>query len=186
MHMQVIDFSESNHLLSDVQFGFRSGKNTNQAIFNFLDNIYQNINNNIDTISVYIDFRKAFDTVHHAILLNKLKRLYFSTPAISLFESYLKDRTQQVFVNNLLSPKKAILTGVPQGSTLGPLLFVLYINDLPLLFNNSKCLLFADDTVIFHPVTHEFNTSYELMQTELHKLQLWCRFNLLEVNAGKN
>lgn len=185
IHLQLVDYLESHNLLNNAQFGFRSRRNTSQAIFNFLDNIYQNINQNIDTLAIYVDFRKAFDTVHHLTLLNKLKQFHLWLPAISFFDSYLKDRTQQVFVNKQLSPCKTVTTGVPQGSTLGPLLFILYINDLPRIFHKAKSLLFADDTVIFHPVSDNLHTTFKLVQAELDILHLWCRNNLLEVNAGK-
>lgn len=98
MHAQLYDYLESNHLLNDYQFGFRNGKNTSQAIFNFIDNIYLNINNSIDTLAVYVDFKKAFDTLDHRTLLNKLIDLNLSQETISLFKNYLSDRTQQVFL----------------------------------------------------------------------------------------
>lgn len=185
MHMQLYDYLESNHLLCEHQFGFRRGRNTSQAIFNYLDNIYQNINNSLDTIAVYVDFRKAFDTVDHRILIDKLTQFNLSTSAIALLNNYLSNRTQQVFANKRLSNPQPINTGVPQGSTLGPLLFIMYINDLPFIFNNSNTLLFADDTVIFHPITKDFETSYKLIQHDLKMLNLWCRNNLLEVNTSK-
>lgn len=185
IHMQLYDFLESNHLLNEFQYGFCRGKNTSQAIFNYLDNIYQNINNSIDTIAVYVDFRKAFDTVSHQTLLNKLNQFNLSPNAITLLNNYLSDRTQQVFVNKHLSDPMTVTTGVPQGSTLGPLLFVMYMNDLPNVFNHSNTLLFADDTVIYHPITKDFDTSFDIMQNELKMLNLWCRKNLLEVNTGK-
>lgn len=184
IHAQLYNFLESNHLLNNAQYGFRSSRNTHLAIFAFLDNIHKNLNSNTDTIVTYVDFRKAFDTVDHHTRLNKLKDLKLSSKSISLFKNYLTHRAQHVFTNKKLSSSHSIKTGVPQGSTLGPLLFVIYINSLPTIFKDSKAILFADDTVILHP-TKNFETSYNLIQNDLNLLHLWCRSNLLEVNANK-
>lgn len=124
MHIQLYDYLESNHLLCEFQFGFRRGKNTSQAIFNYLDNIYQNINNSIDTIAVYVDFRKAFDTIDHSILINKLTQLNLSPNAIALLNNYLSDRTQQVFVNNTKCFNYT--TDVPPVDLLSDFLSILY------------------------------------------------------------
>lgn len=118
---------------------------------------YHDINNNIDTISVYVDFQKALDTVDHVTLLTKLKQFNFSSHAISLFGRYLSNRTQQVFVNKNLSRPNIVSTGVPQGSTLEPPYFIMYIDDLPTIFKNCSSLLFVDDTVLFHPVQSNFD-----------------------------
>lgn len=99
-------------------------RNNQQAVFTFLNHIYHGINNNLNTLAVYVDFKEAFDTVNHSILLN------LSDKVLSLFSSYLSDCKQIVKANKLLSDEKSIATGVPQGSTLGPLLFIIYIDDL--------------------------------------------------------
>lgn len=184
IHSQLYNYLENSHQLSDTQFGFRKSKNTTQAIFKYLDHIYTSINNNQNTLSVYVDFRKAFDTVDHKILLTKLKNYNLSDNSIAPFENYLSGRTEQVFTNKRLSDSHKITTGVPQGSTLGPLLFIMYINSLPSILNNSQCLLFADDTVIFHS-SDKFDVSFNKLQTDLNLLHNWCRLNKLEVNASK-
>lgn len=184
IHNQLYDYLESCNLLTDEQFGFRRFRNTQQSIFKFIDNIYQNINSSLSTIAIYVDFRKAFDTVDHQILLEKLKTFNLSNNSVKLFNSYLTDRTQQVFTNKILSKKCLVKTGVPQGGTLGPLLFIMYINSLPNIINNSQTILFADDTVIFHPVSN-FDHNYNQIQKDLYHLHLWCRLNLLEINASK-
>lgn len=184
IHIQLYDYLESHHLLCNNQYGFRSNRNTQQAIFMYLDNIYRNLNLNIDTIAVYVDFRKAFDTVDHPTLLNKLRDFNLSPKSIELFNNYLSNRTQQVYTNKTMSPPLPIKTGVPQGSTLGPLLLVMYINSLPAIAKNSSTILFADDTVIFHPLVNQ-TANFDLIQKDLDLLHLWCRYNRLEINTSK-
>lgn len=146
---------------------------------------YQNINSNKNCLLTYIDLKKAFDTVHHDNLLEKLKTNYFLSPsALSLFKNYLSNRSQKVFINNTLSDSTPMITGVPQGSCLGPLLFLTYINDLPSVINNSAILLFADDTVLYH-FSDTFSLSYAEMQSDLNVMNLWCKDNLLQVNVKK-
>lgn len=108
--------------------------------------------------------------MHHNKLLQKLKTNYYLSPnALSLFENYLSNGQQKVFVNNTLSDATSMKTGVPQGSCLGPLLFLTYINDLSSVINNSSVILFADDTVLYH-FSDTFTTSYAEMQSDLNIL----------------
>ena len=98
---------------------------------------------------VFLDLSKAFDTIDHDVMLNKLMDLGFSDSAIVWFRAYLTNRTQSVCVNVMLSDPQSIAFGVPQGSLLGPLLFITYVNDLPSIVNSCEIHLFADDTLLF-------------------------------------
>ena len=114
-----------------------------------LDDLYKNINNNKNSYIIYLDLKKAFDTIPHAKLLNKLHKLGMDGLTLAWFRSYLTERRQCVKLNNLTSDTLPITYGVPQGSMLGPILFSIYINDISDIVN-CDVLLYADDTVIFH------------------------------------
>ena len=131
---------------------------------------------------MFIDLRKAFDTVSHKILLQKLYYYGIHGPAHKLIESYLSSRYQFVSRNSTTSSSKAINIGVPQGSILGPLLFLLYINDLPNAII-SKPLLFADDACLINPSASALEIACNL---ELHNLYKWCNANKLQINNQKS
>ena len=122
--------------------------NTTDAVLNFVEYVYNELNNMNHTFGISIDLRKAFDTVSHEILLRKLERYGIRGPVLSWFNSYLSGRTQCVRIDSTLSSERAVSCGVPQGSVLGPLLFLLYINDLPSISENVHFTLFADDTTL--------------------------------------
>ncbi len=125
---QLYEFLNANSLLSKHQFGFRPKNSTLAALIQMCDAWYENMDNGELNGVVFIDIRKAFDSINHNILLRKMKEQFgISNIELKLFESYLSDREQMSFVNGVMSAPKRIVCGVPQGSILGPLLFLLYI-----------------------------------------------------------
>ena len=134
---------------------------------------------------VLVDFRKAFDLVDHKILLKKLQCYKCSENCLKWFESYLTNRTQRVSLNNNVSEPEHVTCGVPQGSILGPLLFLLFINDLPLVLKNSANVdLYADDTTIYDVQCNTDQLESNL-QFSLNALHVWCRQNGMVLNTEK-
>ena len=131
----------------------------------------------------YFDFKKAFVTVNHKILLDKLNHYGIRGLALDFFTSYLKNRQQFVFANGVQSDKMQITCGVPQGSTLGPVLFLLYINDLP-LSSNFFCNIFADDTALLISDTDPNNLENKT-NIEIHNVFNWLQKNKLTLNLSK-
>ena len=143
---QFIDYINENEILSDLQFGFQKNKSTEHAISSIISNITEAYSKQQSSYCIFLDFAKAFDTVNHEILLDKLQYYGIRGTALKWFQSYLNDRMQCTEIGNTQSDLKYVKCGVPQGSILGPLLFLLYINDIVLSSNTFKFTLFADDT----------------------------------------
>ena len=133
---------------------------------------------------IFIDLSKAFDTVNHNILIQKLEHYGLRDTNLNWFISYLKDRSQYVFCNNISSKTKNINCGVPQGSVVGPLLFILYINDLPNISNELSFHLFVDDTNIFFKANN-LDTLQTTVNREMSKLVNWLNSNRLPLNVSK-
>ena len=129
VYNQLITYIDENKILSDSQFGFRKRHSTSTSLLNATNNWFSNIDKVLINGVLFLDLRKAFDTVDHKILIDKLQTYGIKNSALSLFVSYLDKRYQFCKVNNVKSSRKIIECGVPQGSNLGPLLFLLYVND---------------------------------------------------------
>ena len=176
-------YIDKHKILKNCQFGFRKHHSTTHAITTIYEKVLNNIENNSHTVTIYLDLSKAFDCVNHKILLQKLQHYGIRGHALQFFKSYLSDRTQITLVNGELSDILNIICGVPQGSTLGPLLFLLYINDLTNASKFFTCL-FADDTCL------EMNnaSTTALQQTcneELVHINNWFLANKLTANYSK-
>jgi hypothetical protein len=144
-----------------------------------------NIDNGLLNGVVFIDLKKAFDTIDHEILLDKLAQYGVDENALTWFHSYLTDRTQRCCVNGHLSSNRPITYGVPmQGSILGPLLFLVYINDLPNCLNNGLSSMYADDTNISFQSSNLTDLE-EMINTDLSSLNTWLNANRLSLNITK-
>ena len=175
------------NLIAPTQFGFRKGRSTQDAIILITERIYDTFNggDGAFNINIFIDFQKAFDTVDHQILLNKLFMYGITGPTHNLIKNYLSNRYQSVRIGNSLSPPLQITKSVPQGSVLGSFLFLIAINDLPNVSNIFTSILFADDLAL----NYSCNTIEEcnwLCNTELKKIFEWSASNKLSINYGRN
>ena len=168
---QVYAFLDKNNLISTKQSGFRPGDSCIYQLISITSDIYKNFENFDETRAVFLDISKAFDKVWHDGLLHKLKSNGISGNLLLFFESYLFNRHQRVTLNGTESPWKSISAGVPQGSVLGPLLFLIYINDLTENIK-SQMRLFADDSFIFSQVT-DVQVTHEQLVEDLETVSNW-------------
>ena len=179
-----INFWESNNILYNKQFGFRKNNSTIDALMKIADKIKESVDKGKFGCGIFIDLRKAFDTVNHNILLLKMEHYGVRGPPLQWFRSYLSERKQYVYNNGECSELKQISCGVPQGSVLGPLLFLIYINDLPNISKKLNLYLFADDTNIYYEDESLENLEIRVNK-ELKTLYLWLSVNRLALNIEK-
>ena len=181
IHNQLVEHIESGSLLSDYQYGFRNCRSTLHAVTYVVNN---NINKKIKTVAVFIDFRKAFDCLQFPQLMEKLSQLHLHHNTISWLRNYLTGRTQSTLVNGTRSPEADITQGVPQGSIIGPLLYIIYANDIPNVIKHSKFAFYADDTVLL--ASHKnMHTAFANIQKDLDNLWSWCESNGIFINTSK-
>ena len=171
------------NLIHPNQSGFREKYSCHTALIQMIDNWLMNINNKEITGVVFADLAKTFDVINHSLLLKKLALYRFSSSTLQLISSFLSNRKQQVCVNGSNSDFLPVKYGVPQGSVLGPLLFSLYINDLP-LFIETLCELFADDNSI-HSSNSCLNILSSNLQESINKLVEWTELNHMSLNPQK-
>jgi hypothetical protein len=184
MHKQLYVFLEDNNVLFKNQFGFRKKCSTAHSLIEITEKIKESIDSGKYGCGIFIDLKKAFDTVNHEIMLRKLEHYGIRGSILKWFESYLIGRKQYVFYNGASSDVKEISCGVPQGSVLGPLLFLIYINDLPNISKKLNFFLFADDTNIYYEST-DLKELEKTVNEELKKLSLWLNINRLALNVSK-
>ena len=184
VHESLSDFLNQHELLHKTQSGFRAQHSCETALVNMIDLWLNAIDDSKMIGVVLVDFKKAFDLVDHQILLNKLEIYGIKDEALQWFNTYLTNRKQQVTINNSKSDFKHISCGVPQGSILGPLLFLLFINDLPLYTSNVFTDLYADDTTLYD-IQYSMEQIEKNLQTALNKLHIWCRSNGMSLNSSK-
>lgn len=181
---RLLEFLNQENILYDNQFGFRKSHSTQMPLILLVDKIINEIECGNFVLGVFLDFSKAFDTVNHAILLQKLEHYGIRGSANAWVKSYLENRNQFVYYNGTKSNFQKVRCGVPQGSILGPLLFLIYINDLPSVSQLLSMFMFADDTNVF--ISGKCLKQLEVtMNNELSVLSEWLRSNKLSLNVSK-
>ena len=184
-HDQLFSHMKDCGLLSDNQFAFRKLHNTQTSIMNITETWFRNINEQKTNLSVFLDLKKAFDTVDHDVLLSKLSAYGVTDLAHGWFTSYLAGREQYCYVEGKSSNKRLVQCGIPQGSCLGPLLFIIYMNDFEKCLKKSKPNMYADDTSISY-ASNEINELFNEIKGELDLVSSWMRQNKLSLNAEKS
>lgn len=185
MNSQLSKYLEINKLLSSSQYGFRSGVSTADAVNKLTDYIFQNLDKNMKCIAVFLDLAKAFDTVCIPLLINKLEKIGVRGEQLELFSDYLTNRTQQVKIGEVVSDELPVSHGVPQGSILGPTLFLVYINELcQLKIPNGSVITFADDTALVFKAD-SWEEVYKQAQLGLDAVKKWLDDNFLTLNVDK-
>lgn len=181
---RLVSFADHCSIICDNQFGFRKGLSTVDAIVDYSEYICRNLEEHKHVIGVFIDYSKAFDTVNHSILLSKLEAYGIRGLALDWFRSYLDNRRQCVRVGSSYSDYGSISFGVPQGSVLGPVLFVLFVNDIANVSAILKTILFADDTTV-SAAGSNFHELCNIVDSELEVVTSWSISNKLSLNPDK-
>ena len=184
MHTRLYNFLDNSKCFYDLQFGFRNKHSTTHTLINITESIRRAIDSNNFACGVFVDLQKAFDTVNHKILISKLK--YYGVRGIALkwFETYLSNRSQFVTIHDKQSSTNLTSSGVPQGSILGPLLFLIYVNDLNICVKFAKTHHFADDTNLLF-VNKSLKKLNKQVNTDLTSLVNWLRANKISLNTNK-
>jgi len=181
---RIVDFFERNYLFSNSQYGFRSKRNTGDAILDFVNFSLNCFQEGEFSVSSFLDLSKAFDCVNHSLLLHKLKMYNFSSIAIELVKSYLQDRFQAVRYKEEFSDFEEVTIGVPQGSVVGPILYIIFTNDLYTAFSHVKITGFADDNSIAVK-GKDLKEVHKVNASVLEELTTWFRSNGLCLNNEK-
>jgi len=184
VYSRLFNFLNKNHALYKFQFGFRKHHSTSLSLLDVMDMCYKNIDKNNKAIGIFLDLQKAFDTVDHKVLLCKLQYYGICGLLFNWLKHYLSNRKQYTVVNGVSSSINDISCGVPQGSVLGPLLFLIYMNDISYAVPDHDLKLFADDTNVFI-----FGPDLTVLEYKanlcLANLELWFRANKLSINIDK-
>ena len=176
-------YLDKHNLLFDHQHGFRSGHGCDTQLLNTITDFIDSFDSSILTDLIVLDFSKAFDVVSHPKLIHKLTALGIHPQTVLWIRDWLSNRTHQVTVNGVISTSRSVTSGVPQGSVLGPLLFLTFINDMPIVTQHSKLKLFADDSLLYNQIKTQQDT--DNLQSDLNNLITWSETWQMKFNPQK-
>jgi Reverse transcriptase (RNA-dependent DNA polymerase) len=176
----------ANNLIDINQFAYQNNVSLDEAILTKTDFIFDAFNNNKNVLAIYLDLTRAFETINHNLLLAKLEKSGFQNKSILLLKNYLQNRKQTTIVNNSESLPLITNVGVPQGTILGPWLFILFLNDIFKVCNLPKIICFADDTLLLYEIEKKQNECPIEINLSLNKYSNWFSSNLLLLNQDKS
>ena len=184
VYRRMVNYFDENLILTPYQYGFRTQRSTQQSVFDLLKFVYSSLNNKKLFSAICLDVCKAFDCINHTVLLFKLSKIGFSPLCLTWFKSYLT-RTQVVNFNGVTSTALSCVTGIGQGTILGPLLFIFYINDIIQAKGNLMINMYADDCVMFRS-GNNWSSMADVIQPELDNINSWCKRNWLKLSQNKS
>lgn len=184
MNNRIVEYLEKHNVLYQHQYGFRKGYSTDLALSTVVDFVVKALQEKKIVCGIYMDLSKAFDTINHSVLKQKLKHYGINGPAYQWISNYLTDRKQVININGTYSESNNLTCGVPQGSILGPTLFLIYVNDIYRVSQLLNFVLFADDTNLFKSGDN-INALLKDMNSELTKVSKWFKSNQLTLNISK-
>ena len=184
VHSRLCKFLTKNGVLFEGQYGFRKNRSTTDAILDLSGNIIDGFNKKMYTIGIFLDMSKAFDSIKPETLLKKMELYGIRGTALNWFESYLTNRSIKVMFKECLSKKYEVHYGTPQGSVLGPLLYIVLSNDMPKCLKFSRAVMFADDTTIYATGSN-IRFLYKKLNEDLSRVTQWFRVNSLSLNVDK-
>ena len=182
---RLTEFLDLNKIISEFQFGFKQKNSTEDAITRVVEFATESFEMGLKPLAIFLDLSKAFDTVTHQILLNRMELAGIRGKALEVFRSYLQDRTQKVRIGETLSNVKTVEFGVPQGTVLGPALFSLYVNGIFQNVDSAEIICFADDTAILVR-GGSWEATYQRAETILTRIKAWFDYSMLTLNAEKS
>ena len=186
-HIQglILDHLDTSSPLSNQQWGFTAGRSTVTALISTVNEWFKLLEDGLEICAVFLDYRKAFDSVPHRVLIAKLEELHLDPYLISWVADYLTARSQQVVVDGSISDPSPVLSGVPQGSILGPLLFLIYVNSITEVTISplARCILYADDVLLYCPINSQ--SDYAMLQNDINAISEWSDGHYLTLNAAK-
>ena len=180
---KMVEYLETNKLLNKNQHGFRKGRNCLSQLLDHYDELLNTVSNSSNADVIYLDYSKAFDKVDHHILLQKLERIGITGKLYRWLECFLTDRVQQVIVDGVSSSFAIVISGVPQGTVLGPLLFIIFVDDMSEVVKHSILKLFADDSKLSKAIRSMLDQI--LLQEDVNAILLWAKDNNMELNEEK-